>query len=410
MSDQTNNDLEQEVGTGEGAENIEATVSTNGDLDLNSELETITGDEAVNETPPEDTQEVSEVDDSLDGFIDVTDESDENLEEIVNGDTTGTTTETPEVVTPAPAPTATTKIPFSERAEAMGLTVMPGRTYHYADRFSEIAYKHVKTYNDGSGIVDDLEIPHLAIFTKGLEADSTWIYQNYISDSYQFIGNDAVISQIRDSIAAIGNPEIQEKTLMAVNLTEIRHELIIVNGTDIPQVGSILPMMNVSNTYNGTGASTILFGMAIVEADNTVSSISSDKFGKIKQIHLNGATTELSAALGGYVTILNDNIQEVISTNFERQVSIEEMLALLDKIETKVGKKRREVIATSLPNNEDPAAVTAWNLNSWDLFLALTRFTSVEKNINSKKILESVVESVLVLPGQMVEALKTING
>lgn len=393
MSESTNVneniDLNNETNETEG---VNTTVESNGELNI--------------ETPiSEEILEVStDTTDSLESFIVnenvvETIEEDASLEDIMND-----LNETPNPVV-APV-TRSTRIPFAERAANMGLTVLPGKTYHYADRFSEVAYKNVKTL-EGSGIVDDTEIPHLTIFTKGVAANDEWSYQNIISDAYQFVGNDTLVEEIKSSIAAVGNPEIQERTFINPNYTELRHELIIMNGTTVPEVGSILPMMQVSNTYNGTGASMITFGMTIIEPNNDQFSLAADKLGKIRQIHITGSNTELSAALGSYVSIFNANIMAVIAENFAKQVTIEEMMELLDTIEKKVGKKRREVIAASLPTT--PEAGQTWNLNAWQLFLALTRFTSVEKNISSKRILENVVESVLILPAQMIESLKTIN-
>ena len=390
-----------------GTENVEAAVTTNGDLGVDTldsfvditETETVETIEeaAVVETTPLTTSG----DDSLESFVDITaGPADVSLDVVVAGDVvTPSATQAPPVA----------RLTFAERAVDMGLTVLPGGTYYYSDRFSEVAYKVTKTL-EGSGIMDDTEIPHLSIYTKGIAPTATWKYQHPISDSYKFEGNAAMIDRIKASIMAVGNATIEEKSYVAGNNAEIRHELIIMNGTTIPEVGSILPMMQIINSYNGVKASIISFGLAILEPNNVMSSFATDKFGKIKQIHLSGSPTELSAALGEYVTIFNANIMQVVTDNFARPVTPEEMLGLLDKIESKAGKKRREEIAVVLPNTADATAVAAWNLNAWQLFLALTRFTSVEKNISSKKILESVVESVLVLPAQMMAALKTING
>jgi len=351
---------------------VDATVETSGDLDV----------------------------DSLESFIDVTDE---DLSGIVTEDENS---DAPVVTsTVVAAPVVAPKLSFADRAEAMGLTVMLGGTYHYEDEFSAIAYKQVKTLI-GSGIVDDTELTHLAIFTKGIAENDEWKYQNFISDSYQFLGNATLIDQIKASINEVGTVELQERTFVAPNNAEIRHEIIIGHGTEIPEVGSMLPMMHITNTYNGTGASSITFGMTIVESPELSSSLSSEKFGKLKQIHLSGSSAELSAQIGEYVTIFNTNIQACVAENMAIPVTQVHMDKLLAKIQAKVGKKRHDVIKAELTPEEGSALA----MTQWELFLALTRFTSVEKNISSKKLLESVVEGVLVLPYEMSEALKTING
>jgi hypothetical protein len=341
----------------------------------------------------------------LDGFADINevDVEETNVEE-TNEDMTPPVVEE---VTPV------VKATFGDRAPEMGLTVLATGSYHYADQFSEIIYKNLKTLGD-SGIVDDEEISHLAIFTKGLEEDSEWKYQNFISDAYKFLGNATLIDQIKASIVEVGNVNITERNFMTPNFTKVRHEIIIDNPSVVPGVGTVSPMMNISNSYDGTGASTIVFGMHIAESAEVASAFCTERFGKIKQIHLTGSSTELSAAFGEYVTIFGENIVDMVTENFNNQITESDMMKVLDIIETKAGKKRREMISNELPvtdpDAEAPATPTPWNMTSWQLFLTLTRFTSVEENLNSKKIMESIAERVLIVPERMMEALKVING
>jgi len=329
----------------------------------------------------------------LAGFANINDTGDDEIVE-------ETIIEEPVVESPAP-------ITFGDRAPEMGLTVLEEGSFYYLDTFSEIMYKNVKPV-DGNNDVPN--IPHLAIFTKG-RGDDEWNYQNFISDSYKFLGNATLIDQIKESISSIGNTDLVERTFMTSDLCKIRHEIIIQNANVIPDVGTIYPMMNITNTYNGTGASRITFGMHIAESDELMSSFCTERFGKIKQIHLAGASTELSAAFGEYVTIFGDNIVSLINENFTNNLTEEDMLKVLDVIETKAGKKRRELISNELPiTAEGETQSSDWSMTSWQLFLALTRFTSVEDNLNSKKILENIAERVLIVPGQMIESLKVING
>ncbi len=295
---------------------------------------------------------------------------------------------------------------FEDRAIEMGLTVLPGGTYHYSDEYSEVAYKKVKTLED-SGIMDDTILDHLAVFTKAAGPEQDWTKQNFVSDSYKFMGNATLIDQIRESINSVGENELDERTFVAPNFTSIRHEIIIRHANTIQQVGTVFPMMNITNTYNGTGASRIVFGMNIAEYDNVVSSFCTEKFGKIKQIHLSGSSTELETAFGEFVTVFGSNISNLVSDNFNNHITEDDMLKVLDMIEDKAGKKRRDAVSNELPSTEGNVS---WNMTSWQLFLALTRFTSVEKNINAKKILENITERVLVIPEQMLNALTAING
>jgi hypothetical protein len=370
MEDNLNEIVETEVTESEVTGTVEADVEANGELDGFADITEI---EEVLETP----------------------ETEENTETVV------------EMVAPVVKPS------FGDRAPEMGLTVLADGSYHYIDQFSEIVYKNLKTLGD-SGIIDDEQISHLAIFTKGLEEDSEWKYQNFISDSYKFLGNATLIDQIKESIVAVGNADLTERNFMAPNLTKVRHEIIINNPSVVPGVGTVSPMMNISNSYDGTGASLIVFGMNINESDVLSSAFCTERFGKIKQIHLTGSSTELSAAFGEYVTIFGDNIVDMINENFTNQITEEDMMKVLDIVEAKAGKKRRELISNELPvtdpDAEAPATPTPWNMTSWQLFLTLTRFTSVEENLNSKKIMESIAERVLVVPARMIDALKVING
>ena len=339
----------------------------------------------------------------LDGFNDITDTTDEVIED----DVTTETTDEEEVQEDPAKPT------FGDRAVEMGLAVLAPGSYYYRDQFSEIAYKNLKTLGD-SGIIDDEEISHLAIFTKGLEDDAEWKYQNFISDAYKFLGNATLVNQIKESLTSVGDAELTERNFITHNLTKMRHEIVINNPSVVPGVGTVSPMMNITNSYDGTGASTIVFGMHIAESDILASSFCTEKFGKIKQIHLTGSSTELEAAFGEYITIFGANIVDMITENFNNQITESDMMKVLDIIETKAGKKRREMISNELPitdpDAETPTTPIPWNMTSWQLFLTLTRFTSVETNLNSKKIMENIAERVLVVPEQMIEALKVING
>ena len=63
----------------------------------------------------------------------------------------------------------------------------------------------------------------------------------------------------------------------------------------------------------------------------------------------------------------------------------DDMMKTLDLVERKVGKRRRDAISNELPDMSEEGGITSWSMTTWQLFLALTRFSSVEKNINAKK-------------------------
>jgi hypothetical protein len=43
------------------------------------------------------------------------------------------------------------------------------------------------------------------------------------------------------------------------------------------------------------------------------------------------------------------------------------------------------------------------------MFLAIVRYSSMEPNLNTKRMMENVAESVLVIPERMLNVLKQIN-
>jgi len=376
------NELVNDGTTDESAGTIETNVETNGDLTSASGGFAMPGEET---TP----------------VVDETVVVNENVNtEEADSEASGEEPDTTETETPTPA----ARITFADRAVDMGLAVLPGGTFHYADEFSEIAYKKVATL-DGSGIVDNFELSHLAIFTKEAGAEQDWKYQNYVSDAYKFLGNATLINQIKESIQAVGDAELIERSFMDPSHTKIRHEIVISNPSTIDQVGTVYPMLNISNTYNGTGASRITFGMNIAESANVRSAFCTEKFGKIKQIHLSGAATELTTAVGDFINVFGANIEDMISENFNNHITEADMMKVLDKIPSK---GRREKIAAELAPAEE--GVASWSMTNWQLFLALTRFTSVEENLNAKVLMENIAERVLIVPQQMLDSLAAING
>ena len=92
----------------------------------------------------------------------------------------------------------------------------------------------------------------------------------------------------------------------------------------------------------------------------------------------------------------------MIQQNFERELSEDDSMKLLEMLEKGgIGKNRAATI------NEYLSALE--NKTSWNIFHALTRFSTMEKNINVKKLVENIAESVLVVPVQMIEAVETFN-
>ena len=190
---------------------------------------------------------------------------------------------------------------------------------------------------------------------------------------------------------------------MSYDLTRLRNEIIIQSSHTHAQAGDILPVMVVNNSYNGTRAASISFGLAMeYNSDRTIFAFS---LGKIRQVHIQNSQTEMRSHVTSYMNAFSENIGDLITNSFNNQVTEEEMLSVLDVIE-KYGKKRRDAISTLL---EEIQPAEAGPPSSWQIFLAIVRYSSLEPNLNIKRLLENAAESVLVIPQRMYEVLDELQ-
>ena len=295
--------------------------------------------------------------------------------------------------------------PFHERAEQMGLdTSFAYRgMYIYSDRYSEVVYRQLQT-----GILphhemniphptDGLIVPKLGIFTKGPE----WVdyrYAGYVSQLYKFIGNDVLTRRIREAIGSVGMPIMTENTIMNDLLTRMRNEIIIQSSQNIPNAGDVLPVMIVNNSYDGTRAATIAFGIAMNYNNNRV--VFAFNLGEMRQVHIESSTTSISSAVNSYMGVFTESILDMVTQSFESRITEDEMLAVLDVIEG-YGKKRKEAISALL----DEITTESGPPTAWQIFLAIVRYSSFEPNLNIKRMMENAAESVLVIPPRMYEVL-----
>ena len=100
----------------------------------------------------------------------------------------------------------------------------------------------------------------------------------------------------------------------------------------------------------------------------------------------------------------------MIDTTFQTQLTEDQMFGTLDVIE-KYGKRRASKITDILTSlqpapveGQPPPLPTAWNV-----FLAITRYCALEPNLNMKRMLENIAESVLVVPTRMLEVLEQLQ-
>ena len=299
-----------------------------------------------------------------------------------------------------------------EEAQVMGLEADPNNgLYRYQDRYSEIIYRTLQTLRptyDGviPHITDGYQVPTLAIFTRG----AGWPVENFkyvgcVSNIYKFIGNDVLNQIIRESITSIGFPIVSENTIFSPDYTVMRNELIIRNGQNVANVGDVLPIMIVNNSYNGTRAASVMFGICF-NADSSTKVNFAFRLGEMRQVHISNSPTLVTSAIHSYINTFSENISDMIQQSFTTHLTENEMLGVLDLVEG-LGKKRREKVSGILnelqkqSGNELPT--------SWQMFVAIVRYSSMEPNLNIKRMIENIAESTLVIPTRMYEVLEKIQ-
>ena len=297
--------------------------------------------------------------------------------------------------------------PFSERAESMGLVVNEeAGLYQYSDRYGEIVYRQMVTKDGNWHETDGAILPALAIFTKSEETEN-FIYGGRVSDFYKFIGNDVLNQRIRDSIQDVGMAIIQENSFQNVFLTRLRNEIIIRSSQNVAEIGDVFPVMIVDNSYNGTKAATISFGISTLYAGDRI--VFGFSLGEMRQVHIEASRTEMSSTISSYMEVFTENIADMISSNFQSTFTEDQMLSVMDVIE-EFGKKRREKISAILTEMTVVEVGEAPPLPSaWQVFLAIVRYSSIEPNLNVKRLLENAAESVLVIPPRMYEVLERLQ-
>jgi len=288
--------------------------------------------------------------------------------------------------------------------------------YSYTDRYGEVVYRELQSNRNFSEVpelnhpTDGLDTPLIGIFTKGPE-EQEYNYAGYVSDMYKFIGNDIVNQRIRDAIQSVGMPILEENTILWNTFCRMRNEIILQSSQSIAQAGDVLPVMIVNNSYNGTRAATLGFGIAIDNIGRQIGrTIFGFSLGEMRQVHIESSTTQLSTAVGSYMQVFTQDITDMITSSFNSTLNEDEMLSVLDIIEG-IGKKRKEKIAAILDELNPPVQEGAVPPlpSAWQVFLAIARYSSLEPNLNSKRLLENAAESVLVIPTRMYDVLERLQ-
>lgn len=306
-------------------------------------------------------------------------------------------------------------ITFEDRAQEMGLTIDPEKgIYSYHDRLGSVMYRKVKTYADPDPQLrhetDNFDVPALSVFTRSpnTDRDEGYMYCGLVSRIYRFVGNEVLNDLVKQSITDVGLPIIRENTLISWKRTQMRNELVIRNGVNSPKYGDILPIMVIKNTYDGSGAQSIRFGLDMNYRGQNV--IFAFTLGEMRQVHIAGASTTIRSAAGDYIQAFAENILDMIDQSFRSKLTEDELFATLDVVE-KLGKKRRDEVSKLLQEmmpevqeGQPPPLPSAWQV-----FLAIVRYSSLEPNLNIKSLLEDAAQSVLVIPTKMLSMLNELE-
>jgi hypothetical protein len=132
--------------------------------------------------------------------------------------------------------------------------------------------------------------------------------------------------------------------------------------------------------------------------------------GSMRQVHIVNASTQMASAISEYMEVFSSDIANMVSGSFESRITEEQMLGTLDLIE-KIGKKRREEVSKFLADMNPPAVEGQEPPlpSAWQMFLAIVRYSSLEENLNAKRLMENAAESVLVIPQRMFQVLDRLQ-
>ena len=290
-----------------------------------------------------------------------------------------------------------TTLSFPLRAAQMGLTDLGNECFEYHDPIGGVIYKHLQTK-------DNIDVPLYGLFTKPPVDNIDYKYAGYVSDLYQFEGNEVMNNRIRQSIQEIGTPIFREYIYLNPVRTRMSNEILIQHASNIPRVGDVYPQVVVKNTYDGSGAREFLFGFSVLENNSRIFGFGfRNKISKVRQVHNIHSKTSFTSPIGNYVEFFAENILEIIETNFNTPITEDHLLTVFETLE-EIGKKRRLEVSSYL-NKQEGAQV-----NAWSLFLAITYFSTIEKNVNIKSLLDDIAEKVLVIPVGIQNVLRTLNG
>jgi hypothetical protein len=317
---------------------------------------------------------------------------------------------------------------FEEKAAEMGLDCEHANhgLYSYSDRFGDVVYRTLVTQSapthdlscslenladlDTEDTEDDEQYthetdsftaPHIAIFTKKPDW-SNFRYCRCISHVYKFQGHDVVTEKVKQSLRSLSEGVeddvlYDEDVYLSSDMCVLRNYITIMNRNHAQESGNIHPTLIVGNSYDGSRAATIQFGLSVRE-ENRKSNFAF-KLGTMRMVHSQYSVTTLTYGIGSYLGGFANSIEDMITMNMGMELTEDNIFAVLEGID-KLSEKKRSGLQEYLDEVRNEGT-----LNNWQFFLAIIRYSCLQRNINLKKLLENVAEAILVLPQEMMDSL-----
>jgi hypothetical protein len=322
-----------------------------------------------------------------------------------------------------------TQTKFEENAVEMGLDSSHANQglYSYGDRFCEVVYRTLITPSapthelscsletlaelDEEEIVnsghetDGFTAPHIAIFTRAADS-AKFRYCRCISHVYKFQGHDVVTERVKSSLRSLSEG-VEDSVLydedvhLSSDLCVFRNYITIMNREHPCAAGNVHPTLIVGNSYDGSRAATVQFGLSI-RGDGYRSNCAFE-LGTMRMVHSQYSLSTITYGIADYIQVFNGGIEELITENMAVELNEDNIFAVLEGIE-RLSEKNRNALQKFLDEVRNSGTLT-----NWQFFLAIIRYSCFQSNINLKKLLENVAESVIVLPQRMSEMLENQN-
>jgi len=315
---------------------------------------------------------------------------------------------------------------FEEKAAEMGLDCTHANhgLYSYTDRFGQVVYRTLVTQSAPTHDLscslenlaeldevddifqhetDEFTAPHIAIFTK-LPDQHHFRYCRCISHVYRFQGHDVVTEKVKESLMSLsenveGDILYEETMHLSSDMCILRNYITIMNRSHPHESGNVHPTLVVGNSYDGSRAATVSFGLSI--RGEGLRRMVGFNLGTMRMVHSQYSSTTLRYGIGNYIQAFENNIVELIDINMAIELNEDNIYAVLEGID-KLTEKKRNALQEFLDEVRNNGTLT-----NWQFFLAIARYSCLQSNLNLKKLLENIAESVIILPQQMSDMLET---